>query len=222
MNLARRIALVSAIALCVAACAWAQMGRGMGPRPPMMPGKFNPQVGTGAQYQMQAKDQTMNFTYAVVGKDTVDGADGYWMEIRTTGGQMPGEMVMKQFVVLEGDKVGIKKMIMQAPGRPPMEMPGMMMSRMQGGKGAAQGGPEEKPQVIGTETITVPAGTFTCQHMRSTSGKEPVDFWIASNVRPYGVVKMTGQDMNMVLEKVLTGETSHIKGTPQKMEMPHF
>ncbi len=220
MNLARRIALVLGIALCVATCAWAQMGRGMGPQTPSMPGKFNPEVGTGAQYQMQAKNQNMNFAYVVVGKEAVDGVTGYWMEIRTTGGQMQGEMVMKQLMVVEGDKVGAKKMIMQAPGRPPMEMPGMMMSRMQQGQIQAESG--AKPQVIGTETITVPAGTFVCQHMRSTSGKEPLDFWVSTNVRPYGVVKMTSQDMNMVLEKVLTGETSHIKGAPQKMEMPHF
>ncbi|MBZ5563115.1 MAG: DUF3108 domain-containing protein [Acidobacteriia bacterium] len=219
MNLARRIALVSGIALCVAASVWAQMGR-MGPQMPSMPGKFNPEVGTGAQYQMQAKNMNMNFTYAVVGKESVDGGTGYWMEIRTTGGQMPGEMVTKQLMVIDGDKVGIKKMITQVAGRPPMEMPGMMMSRVQQGQAQAESG--QKPQVIGTETITVPAGTFVCQHMRSTSGKEPMDFWVSTNVRPYGVVKMTGQDLSMVLEKVLTGETSHIKGTPQKMEMPHF
>jgi hypothetical protein len=221
MSLARRVAVLLGVALCVAASAWAQMGRGMGPHLPMMPGKFNPEIGSGAEYKMQAKDQTIDFTYAVVGKESVDGATGYWMEIRMKGGQMPGETVMKQLMVAEGDKFGVKKMIMQAPGRPPMEMPGMMMSRMQAGQASAGGGAGEKPQDLGTETITVPAGTFVCQHMRST-GKETMDFWIATNVRPYGVVKMAGKDMNMVLEKVLTGETSHIKGTPQKMEMPHF
>jgi len=36
---------------------------------------------------------------------------------------------------------------------------------------------------------------------------------------------MTGPDVTMVLKKILTNEASHIKGEPQKMqmpEMPHF
>jgi hypothetical protein len=36
---------------------------------------------------------------------------------------------------------------------------------------------------------------------------------------------MTTPDMTMVLNKILTNETSHIKGEPQKTqmpEMPHF
>jgi hypothetical protein len=39
------------------------------------------------------------------------------------------------------------------------------------------------------------------------------------------MAKMTGPDMTMVLKKVLSNESSHIKGEPQKMqmpEMPHF
>jgi hypothetical protein len=51
-----------------------------------------------------------------------------------------------------------------------------------------------------------------------------VDVWISSKVPPYGMVKMSSAEMTMVLEKVLSGETTHIKGEPQRMDMqrPQF
>jgi hypothetical protein len=38
------------------------------------------------------------------------------------------------------------------------------------------------------------------------------------------MIKMTGPEMTMVLKKMLSNETSHVKGEPQKMnfQMPHF
>jgi hypothetical protein len=80
-------------------------------------------------------------------------------------------------------------------------------------------------ELVGTESVTVPAGTFTCQHYRKQDPKGTVDMWISMQVTPYGMVKMTGPDTTMELKKILTNETSHINGEPQKMqmpEMPHF
>jgi hypothetical protein len=192
----------------------------MGPQPPKLLGEFKPVVGSGAQYQMTAKNSTMNFAYAIVGTENVEGKAGYWMEIRSEGGNMPGEMVMKQLLVLGGDKPEIKRMIMQPPGRPAVEMPvAMMMGMGQRAQGVRTGdtSPGEK---VGTETITVPAGTFECDHYRKQEPSGPVDVWISSKVSPYGVVKMSSQEMTMVLAKSLSNETSHIKGEPQKMNIP--
>jgi hypothetical protein len=223
MNFARKGMIALGFVICLAVSSWAQMGRGMGSRLPHMPGEFRPEVGSGAQYTMNAKDQSMTFAYVVVGKEDVGGNQGYWMEIRTEGAGMPGETVMKQLVVLQGDKPDIRRMIMQAPGQAPMEMPmGMMSGMMKQGQQKSGGEEFAKAEKIGTETITVPGGTFVTEHYRSQSGKTPVDYWISMQVRPYGVVKMTSTEMTMVLKKTLTNETSHIKGEPQKMEMPHF
>jgi hypothetical protein len=101
-----------------------------------------------------------------------------------------------------------------------MEMPMGMMSGMgQRGQGAGAGdtSPGEK---VGSETITVPAGTFECDHYRKQEPRGTVDVWISSKVPPYGMVKMSSGEMTMVLEKVLSNETSHIKGEPQKMNIP--
>ena len=213
--------LVIALALGFTTGAWAQgMRGGMGRQAPRLLGEFKPVVGSVAQYQMTAKNGTMSFAYVIVGQEDVEGSAGYWMEIRSENPGMPGEMVMKQLIVTGGDKPQIKRMIMQMPGRPPMEMPmGMMSGTGQRGQGAGAGdtSPGEK---VGSETITVPAGTFECDHYRKQEPRGTVDVWISSKVPPYGMVKMSSGEMTMVLEKVLSNETSHIKGEPQKMNIP--
>lgn len=223
MSRMKRAGILCAIWVGVSACAWAQfMGRG-GPHPPKMPGLFTPVVGSGAQYQMTAPEGNSDFSYAVVGKEQVDGQEGYWLEIRTTTSKMPGETVMKQLVVMSGSHPEIKRMIMQPPGHPPMEMPEGMMQMMRqqtpSGQESGHGSPGQK---IGEENVSVPAGTFACEHYRKQENGTTVNYWISSKVAPYGVVKMTTGNMTMVLEKVLSHETSHIHGEPQKMNIPHF
>jgi hypothetical protein len=214
-------ALVIALALGFATCGWTQsMGGGMGRLMPRMLGAFKPVVGSGAQYQMTAQNRTMSFAYVIVGKEDVEGSTGYWMEIRSQNPEMPGEMVMKQLMVLGGDKPQIKRMIMQSPGSPPMEMPMGMMPGMGQRERAPQQGDSSPGEMVGSETITVPAGTLECEHYRKAEPRGTVDVWISSKVSPYGMVKMSSGEMTMVLEKVLSNETSHIKGEPQKMDMP--
>jgi hypothetical protein len=226
MSFAKKVEMVFVLTLGLASAAWAQrMGRGMG-QAPNIPGTFKPVVGSGAQYEIDAKNQKMEWTYVVVGKESVDGGDGYWMEMRTDAGGK-GEMVMKHLMVIGPGKAEIKRMIMQSAGQPPMEMPMGMMQGMMKNKPPAPSsgkGPHEMGEKVGTETVTVPAGTFLCEHYRSQTEKGSADMWVSTNVSPYGLVKMTSADTTMVLQKVLSNETSHIKGEPQKMnfEMPHF
>ena len=119
-------------------------------------------------------------------------------------------------------------MIMQRPGQPPMEMPSFMMNMMQQHQpppvtgNAGDAGHGDMGELVGTESITVPAGTFECQHYRKQDSKGTTDLWISTQVTPYAMVKMTGPNVSMVLKKVLTNEASHIKGEPQKMQMPQF
>ena len=170
----------------------------------------------------------MDFANVTLGKEEVDGATGYWMEQRIANPELGGEMVMKSLTVISGAQAGVKRMIMQQPGKPPMEMSGMMMSMMQRGQSRStppSGGGSGKAalgELVGTESVTVPAGTFSCQHYRSQGNNGTTDMWISTQVSPYGMVKMTSAGSTIVLKKVLTNETSHIKGEPQKMEMPQM
>jgi hypothetical protein len=207
-----------AVGLVLSAAAWAQRM----PQVPKIPGEFKPVVGSGAQYDVTAKNQTVRWNYAVVGKENVEGAEGYWLEMRLEGAK-EGSMIMKHLMVMHNDIPEIKRMIMQAAGQPPIEMPigGMLGSMM---RQSRQTGPQASSlgEKVGTEAVTVPAGTFVCEHYRTRVDKTTADVWVSTKVSPYGMVKMTSADMTMVLTKVLANETSQIKGEPQKFELPHF
>jgi hypothetical protein len=56
--------------------------------------------------------------------------------------------------------------------------------------------------VAGTETITVPAGTFPAYRVELTGGEQPITFWV-STAEPHRTVKMafTGAPVEFVLVK---------------------
>ena len=218
----RNLVFALVVATAFASGAWAQMMGGRMSGPPQIPGWFKPTVGDGSEYQMTTKEGPMVVQYAVVGKETLDGNDAFWNEIRMKTGPGAGT-VTKQLFVMGGDSPGIKRMIVQAPGQEPMEMPmgmmGGMMEQMQKQPPSGKDSVADFGTEVGTETVTVPAGTFVCQHYRSKDGN---DIWISPKVSPYGLVKAQVKDMTITLQKTLTGQTSEIKGEPRKFEMPHF
>lgn len=229
MSLCRRAVLVCVAVLVVTGGLWAQRGGGMGGmlgNMPSMPGLSNPTVGSGSEYLVTTKGKEMDVATVALGKEDVAGASGFWMEMRMTGAETGGEMVMKSLYVTTGAQTGVKRMIIQRPGQPPMEMPGMMMSMMQqhqphpAAAPSGDAGSGDRGELVGTESVTVPAGTFSCQHYHKQEQHGPVDMWISTDVSPYALVKMTSADTTMVLKKTLTNETSHIKGEPQKMQFP--
>jgi hypothetical protein len=197
----------------------AQMGMGMRPTP-MPGGLFSPVVGTGAGYEITSSEgRKMNVEFAIVGKETVNGKDAYWMEWTTNA--MGGDMIMKVLAV-PGDTIVMTRTIMQMPGRPPMEMPPQMASRAN-----SPGIPSNIQAIadsVGSESVTVPAGTFTCEHYRMKDGSG--DTWVTTKVSPFGVVKHQGKDSTMVLTKVITDAKDKIVGTPvpfnpmQMMQQP--
>jgi len=207
--------LAAILGLAVSTCAQGMM------RPPHVPGEFKPVVGSGAEYQMTTKDgKNQTFAMAVVGKEPIEGQDGYWLEWRIDSGH--GKMLMKQLMVEQPGSVAIKRTIVQPPGRPPIEMPAMMMNMQHEPPNATAGGHGHgMGEMLGNESITVPAGTFDCQHFRSTESGHTADVWASVKVSPYGLVKMTSSEgTSMVLEKVLDHENSQITGEPQKMPFP--
>jgi hypothetical protein len=215
MRRATKLAVIVSACCGLAVIGWAQRGRmGMG-QAPQIAGVFKPEVGAGAQYQITEKGQTTSWVYAVVGKENVSGSEGYWVEMRGESGEAAGT-IMKILTVSQDGKGQAKRVIVQSPGQPPMELPAMMMAM--GQRGATQ--EAALGEKIGSESVTVPAGTFTCDHYRSKKGEEVTDHWITAQVPPYGLVKSASPHGATVLVKVLTNETSKIKGEPQKMNFP--
>jgi len=205
----RQLGLTLCLLSVTAASAKAQMGMGMR-QAPMPRGIFNAVVGSGGEYEITTADGHMTkIGYAIVGKETVNGKDAYWMEW-TTSGMGNGEMVMKVLIALDGSNTATSRVIMQMPGRPPMEMPSQM-NRMNSQAQSAD--IRTTADDVGSESVTVPAGTFTCEHYRMKDGSG--DTWVSSKVSPLGVVKHQGKDSTMVLTKVITDAKDKIIGIPQ-------
>jgi len=210
MKIAIRSLFIMFAAFTVAQVAPAQMGMG---GPPSLAGVFSPTVGSGASYEMVKKDggEKTTFDIYVVDKE----AGGYWIEYAMQNPRMGGSVYMKSLLARQADDVMVQRTIVQMPGRPPMEMTSMMkMHPMQSQQSKAD--MRADAQNLGTETITTPAGTFSCQHWRGKN--DGSEFWLSDKVTPWNLVKMSGPNNTMTLVKVLTGAKTHITGTPVSME----
>jgi hypothetical protein len=195
----------------------AQMG--MGPRMPTLSGVWHPVVGSGAAYERtmtEGGDKTQ-MEITIVGKDDVVGKTGYWLEFAMSNARMPvGQMVMKELMAVGDDGVSSTRLILQPPGQQPMEMD---LNGNPMGKSMKQTIPadiHDKSEVVGTESITTPAGTFSCEHVRQKDGSS--DVWISDKVSPWSLVKYQDSKSTMVLTKVITDAKDRITGTPTKFD----
>jgi hypothetical protein len=205
---------VALVALTLAAGAYAQMQMGMNMRMPQIGGIWSPVVGGGAAYEIQTKETSKTkMEVAIVGTEVVDGKPGYWLETRFQDPRSGGEMYTKVLTVMDGTVRRTLRVIMQMPDQPPMEMPMEMINR---GRQKPDEDLKETSELVGSESVTTPAGTFTCDHYRKKDGSS--ETWVAQNVPPWGLVKQTGKDGNQLLLKVITNARSHIVGTPVKFD----
>jgi hypothetical protein len=203
------------IVLALATPLGAQMGMGM--RAPNMSGVWHPVVGSGGAYESTDRDGKKTPVEAtVVGKEDVNGKPGYWMEMAVTSPRMSGEMFLKYLFVLGDNGLAASRVIMQLQGQDPMEMDANILMAM-GGRRGEQPIPSDirdKSELVGTETITVPAGTFSCDHYRMKDGSS--EAWVSDKVSPWGLVKEQNKESSLVLTKIITDAKDHITGTPRK------
>jgi hypothetical protein len=205
---------VALVALTISVGAYAQMQMGMSMRIPQISGFWNPVVGSGAAYEIYSKENgKTKLEVAIVGSETVDGKTAYWLETKSKDPRTDEDMYTKILTVMDGKERRTLRVIMQMPDQPPMEMPMEMMNR---GRQKQEEELKETSELVGSETITTPAGTFACDHYHAKDGSS--DTWVAQNVPPWGLVKSTGKNSNQLLTKVITNAKSHIVGTPVKFD----
>jgi hypothetical protein len=168
---------------------------------------FKPIVGSGAVYEERSADDKKPATQmemTIVGKEMTPNGEGYWMEIGHTDRQDNRWIYSKVLVTKDFE---MTKVTFQMPGQGAMETP--FNSKDRGDQNHRK---EEmaKWSQVGTETITVPAGTFNCAHWKKDDGTEEI--WSSDKVTPMAMVKQLGKNRNMVLVKQITGATDHITG----------
>ena len=214
MGTRTKVLVIVGVMIVSALTASAQMG--MGARSPEMQGVWNPVVGSGGAYLVETKgERKTEMEIAVVGRETVEGKPGYWLEMAMKEPHSEGNMYIKRLIVLDGKQMQVKRMIMQPPDQPPLEMP---IDSMQTHERTTERPADirDRAERVGNESVTTPAGTFACEHWRMKDGSG--DAWVTEKVAPYGLVKRTGRDNNMTLVRVITNAKTRITGSPQKFD----
>ena len=198
----KRIAVVAALCLAVGS-ATAQASTA-----PKFRGRWQPVVGSGAVYRVEAKDhERATWQIAVVGKQS---DDAYWLE--TSEPVQGGESITKYLV---GPK-GIEQMVKKTPWQPAMQMPksSVPADALPGTDLDAAG------KLLGEETIELPAGSFSCRHYRLIEDGQPVDVWISMDVAPYGLVKWAASDTAITLQRVIAQAATQVTEQAQPSDVP--
>jgi hypothetical protein len=207
------LAVLAAVAFAAPRSASAQMGMDMFKRPAITK-VFHPVVGKGAAYLSTDKDgKTRNTEISIVAKGSVDGKEGFWMEFVSDDNN--GKSVVGKALITLGD-FQFHRMIVQPAGQQAMELPGGAMGMTSAGKAKMEEFTNDWNSV-GTETITVPAGTFSCEHWRND--KNNADSWTSDKITPLGLVKENHSGGGMVLTKILDNATDRITGPVKQFDM---
>ena len=201
-----------ALSVVLAGTADAQMGMNLFQRPAIA--KFiNPVVGKGAQYETvrsnadAGKTQTMEM--GVVGKESVDGKDGFWMQIVMTNEK--GEPTLAK-ALISRDDFQFHKMIIQMKGQPAMEMPFNPSANRENRMAESM----KEWHLVGNESVTVAAGTFMCEHWKND--KNGSDLWASDKITPFGMVKEVSKSETVTLTKLLTDVPDRITGPVTKFD----
>jgi hypothetical protein len=173
-------------------------------------GIWHPVVGSGGAYEWTIGDDKHPLETTVVGKEDVEGKTGYWVENGITNPRGT-EMYYKVLMVVSDSGVTPTRTITQVPGQNPIATD---TSKNPAGQQARPVDMRDQADLLGTETITVPAGTFTCQHYRAKDGLS--DVWVSDQISPWELVKTQNKTSSMVLTKVITDAKDKITGMPRK------
>jgi hypothetical protein len=208
--------LVTFAMVCAGGVASAQMGMRGGP--PAMSGLWHIVVGSGSLYEMQREDGTKHtMEFDVIGKESAGGKDAVWLEMVMNNGADVNRptMVFKELVTFDTSTMQMEllKVIMQRPGAPPMDMSAMMTGAREPIKFTDV---QSSYQDVGSESVTTPAGTFSCERYKAKDGSG--EAWVSDKVVPFGLVKSQGKTSTMTLVKMVTDAKDKITGTPQPFD----
>jgi len=178
-----------------------------------------PAAGSWAEWQGMGLGDSGTHRIAVIDDEQRNGKTYHRIEM--TSSRSPGAMQM----VVPGwppEMQNVDEMVVQRPGQPPMKMSGEMLNTMKNAMPATKDPMTDfakqchRMKMLGTESVTVPAGTFKTTHMRDDSTAS--DVWWTPDV-PFGMVKFVGKDISTQLVGTGKDAKTVIVGTPTEMPM---
>ena len=159
-----------------------------------------PAVGQWAEYSVAFKQsEPYTMRYAVTGEESRGGKALKWVEMRTAGNKKNGDIITQMLVPGSGAEFGdIEEVVMKHGDKPAMKIDGrmLMMMREQMKKQSFLTDLCKDVTLVGSETVTVPAGKFKSHHFHSAQYGS--DSWVSSKV-PFSMIKTVGKDHELAL-----------------------
>lgn len=180
-----------------------------------------PTVGLWASYAFTGgKSDGSRMRMALVGSEAQGDSTYFWYEMKIENAKSES-MVMQLLVPGLAYQMGrARAVVMKAGNEPAMRMPqqmvSMMASRMMPNLAADMVRECLETQVVGWETVSVPAGSFRALHIRQKDGNEG---WVTLD-HQFGLVKAVTRDGTMELTGRGSDATSSITETPRNMMGP--
>jgi hypothetical protein len=176
-------------------------------------------VGQWAEYEIASDQGKATSRFAVVGTEEAAGKEHYWYETRMESpmGAMIMQLLIPSYPYEQSD---IQQAVVKMGDQPAMIVSDQMLAMMQG-RGAENPAQDaasacENAELVERESVTVPAGTFNAMHLRVGSDAEKADIWVSSEV-PFGMVKLQGEGVELVLLQHGKDAKSSITEKPQRM-----
>ncbi len=201
--------------------------------PPPITNTDTLKVGTWAKIKEIANGKEMVMWFGVVGEEKINGKRYVWIEIRTTQGGK--KIIVKALMRMSTENIesDIKRIIIKAGNQPAMEISSDMMQMMGqnmnvfGSSVSSEDTNKANTEVkvVGTERVTVPAGTFTAKHIKiidKSTSSSMVDIWQTNKV-PISIVKVKSSDgAEMVLLSYGKGAKTEITEKPMQLNMQNI
>ena len=160
----------------------------------------NPKVGQWVFYEMRdaATGAKLTLRQSIVGKETVDGKDAYWLETEV----MPrrGNRSVTKMLVRENpsDPANVLKIIEQIGTAPPREVP-VPKPDERVEKDRRAKAKKTRIEEVGKETFNTKAGPVETRHFRLKSPDGSTEIWTSDKVGLSGVVRKMGPSGDMIL-----------------------
>lgn len=182
-------------------------------------------VGAWASYKFTGgRSDGSTMRMAIVGSERFGDSTYYWYEMQMTStvNNKPNHTIIQLLMAgIATPKPAVRGLIMKNNNEPAMRAPDMMVGMMSQRAVPGVSNYMEKHcksggiQVLGVESVTVPAGSFQALHVKDNEGGEA---WLQTGVGVFAMVKVLGKD-GMVM--ALTGRGSDAKSaiteTPKPM-----
>ena len=207
------ILVVGGISMVGAGRASAQFGNMIPFKRPNIANFFHPVAGAGTQYEETGKDgRKAHIEVAIVDKEMVGAQQGYWIEFGSDHASGREIKYIKALITPDDFRAHQVVTFMEQNNQlTQIDVDSLPANHDAFTKDLA------KWHQVGSESVTVPAGTFSCDHWVKDDGSG--DIWVSSKVAPMGMVKSVDKNDTTVLVKTFSDAKTHLTGNPVKLDL---